>query len=231
MHTSTLTEPTSTCANSKGTLELGFWAGILATVLTLGFVVLAILGAPSGWEGIEAYANSYRFIQMAHFIPVILLTPVMVVLMCCIHQTAPEGDRAFTLAGIALAAVYAAIISSNYYLQLYVVRLNLLSGAHEGLSLLAMPNFHSAFFALETIGYAFLSLGTIMVSRAFHGAGRPAWIRRLFVSSGALGLAGAAVAPFDVPLVIFAALGLWSLFFPAATALVALDFKRRLRAA
>jgi hypothetical protein len=118
---------------------LGFWSALLATAFTIVFVVLALAFAP-----------------------------VVVILMTCIHYVIPENKKVFSFIGIAFSSVYAAIICTNYYIQLFVVRLNLINGTLEGLALLAMPNLHSAFFALETIGYSFLSLATL-VGQAFTG--------------------------------------------------------------
>jgi hypothetical protein len=66
---------------------------------------------------------------MASFIPAFLLAPTVVVLMACIHYVTPETRKVFNVIGLAFASVYAAIIPTNYYLQLFVVRLNLESGA------------------------------------------------------------------------------------------------------
>ena len=211
---------------SQPAITLGFWSAILSTVFTIVFVVLALVFTPEEWSGIVSYAKNFNFLQMANFIPVILLAPTVIVLMVCIHFVAPETKKVFSLIGIAFSSVYAAIICTNYYLQLFVVRLNLLSDTLDGLAILAMPNLHSIFFALETIGYAFLSLATLFVSPVFRGGKLEGWIRWLFIISGVLGIFGVLVAPFDQPILIFAGLGIWSLAFPISTALIGIFFKR-----
>ena len=209
------------------TIALGTWSAILATTFTVAFVVLALAFSPREWTGIAAYAEDFTFLQMANFIPVILLAPTVVVLMVCIHRVAPEARRVLSLIGIAFSSVYAAIICTNYYVQLFVVRLNLIHGDLDGLTLLAMPNLRSVFFALETVGYAFLSLATMFISPIFSGGRLEGWIRWLLIGSGALGIFGVVVAPFDRPMLIFAGLGIWSLAFPVATALMSVFFRRR----
>lgn len=207
-------------------LTLGYWSAILASFLTIAFIVLAFAFPVKEWTGIEAYAASFNNLRMANFIPVILLAPTVIVLMACIHYITPESKRVFTLIGIAFSCVYAAIICTNYFLQLYVVRLNLLNGTLEGIALLAVPNFHSVFFALETIGYAFLSLATLFVSPVFRGGGLENWIRLLFIIGGVVGIFGAIAAPFDQPYLIFAGLGIWCLAFPISTILITIFFKK-----
>jgi hypothetical protein len=211
-------------------ITLGFWSAILASVFTLSFVVLAIgstlVSPPKAWSGIQTYAENFNWLDMASFIPAIFLAPTMVILTACIHAVAPEKKQVFSLIGLAFMSVYAAIIPTNYYLQLFVVRLNLQSGTLDGLALLAQPNLHSIFFALETLGYAFLSLATLFVSPVFKGGKLAGWIRSLFIVSGAVGIFGVLVAPFDQPYLIFAGLGIWSLAFPISTILLSIFFRR-----
>jgi hypothetical protein len=207
-------------------ITLGFWSAILATAFTILWIVLALVPTTAEWSGIESYAKDFTFFQMANFIPVILLTLTIVIVMACIHCVAPEAKKVFTLVGVAFSSVYAAIICTNYYIQLFVVRLNLLKGDLDGLALLAHPNLHSVFFALETIGYTFLSLAILFASPVFGGGKLESWIRWLFIASGALGIFGAIVAPFDQPMLVFAGLGIWSLTFPVSTILVSLFFRK-----
>jgi len=223
--------PTCETATDRQTaITLGFWSAILASVLTIFFIVLAVgttlVSPPKAWSGIQTYAENFNLLEMASFIPAFLLAPTVVVLMACIHYVTSERNKVFTLIGLAFAAIYAAIIPTNYYLQLFVVRLNLESGTLDGLALLAQPNLHSVFFALETLGYAFLSLACLFVSQVFGGGKLESWIRGLFIVSGAVGIFGVLVAPFDQPYLIFAGLGIWSIAFPISTILLSVFFRR-----
>jgi hypothetical protein len=204
---------------------MGFWSSLSAAVCAVLFAVLALLFAPSGWSGMAAYAGEYSFLQMANMVPVIFMALAVVVVVSCLHYLTPESRRPASLAAVAFTAAYAVIICVNYYLQLFVVRLNLLSGEWEGLSLLAMPNLHSAFFALEAIGYAFMSLATLLIIPLIEGGTLARWIRALLLINAGLGLFAAVAAPFDQPALIFAGLGLWSLVFPAAMILLAVRFR------
>lgn len=211
-------------------ITLGFWSAILASIFTILFVVLAVGTSlafpPKAWSGIQTYAEHFIWLDMASFIPAFFLAPTMVILMACLHAVTPKSKQVFSQIGLVFASVYAAIIPTNYYLQLFVVRLNLQSGTLDGLALLAQPNLHSIFFALETLGYAFLSLATLLVSPVFEGGMLARWLRSLFIVSGAVGIFGVIVAPFDQPYLIFAGLGLWSLAFPISTFLLSIFFRR-----
>ncbi|GBO51506.1 hypothetical protein APA_470 [Pseudanabaena sp. lw0831] len=181
------------------------------------------------WNGIQTYAENFNLFDMASFIPAFFLAPTMVILIACINAIAPESKKIFSQIGLAFAIVYAAIIPTNYYLQIFVVRLNLQSGTLGGLSILAQPNLHSIFFALETLGYGFLSLATIFISLVFTSGKLEIWIRSLFIVSGAVGIFGVLVAPFNQPYLIFAGLGLWSLAFPISTILLSIFFRKYLK--
>ncbi len=207
-------------------LSLGAWSAVTATFFTLLFVLLMLVFAPAEWSGIEAYATTFASLEMAQFIPLILLAPTVVILMACIHHVSPDTKKVFSLASVAFSSIYAAIICTNYYIQLYAVRLNLLNVDLEGLYLLAIPNPRSIFVALETIGYAFLSLSMLLVSSIFTGGRLESWIRWLFIISGAFGLFSAIIAPFDQPILFYTGFGLSLLVFPMATFFVILFFKK-----
>ncbi len=206
---------------------LGFGSALLAAIFSLLFAVLAIAFSPPEWNGIEAYARRYDFLQMLNMIPVLVVPITVIVAMACIHSLAPESKKVFSLTAVALSAIYATIISVNYYIQLFVVRLNILSGDLDGLQLLAMPNLHSVFFALEVIGYMFLSLAMLFTLPVFGNGKLARWIRVFVIISSGLGIFGTIVALFDQPLLIFAGLGLWSLTFPIAMVLIARYFRER----
>jgi len=214
-------------------ITLGFWSAIFASVFAILFVLIAIATSlmfpMKAWNGIQTYAESFNFLDMASFIPAFFLAPTMIVLIACINAIAPTSKKIFSQIGLAFAIVYAAIIPTNYYLQLFVVRLNLQSGALEGLSILSQPNLHSIFFALETLGYGFLSLATLFVSLVFTSGKLEIWVRSLFIVSGAVGIFGVLVAPFDQPYLIFAGLGIWSLAFPISTILLSIFFRKYLK--
>ena len=222
-----------TTTDRQKVITFGFWSAILASVFAILFVLVAIATSlmfpMKAWNGMQTYVENFNFLDMASFIPAFFLTPIMVILIVCINAIAPETKKIFSHISLAFTIVYAAIIPTNYYLQLFVVRLNLQSSTLEELSILAQPNLHSIFFALETLGYEFLSLATLFVSLVFTSGKLEIWIRSLFIVSSAVGIFGVLVAPFDQPYLIFAGLGLWSLAFPISTILLSIFFRRYLK--
>jgi hypothetical protein len=213
-------------SDAKSTaIILGFWSSIFAAIFATLFAILAIAFSPSAWTGIEAYSRSMNILQMVNMIPVILLAFTVIVVMACIHYVAPESKKVFSLIAIAFTSSYATIICVNYYIQLYVVRLNIINGNLDGLSLLVMPNFYSVFFALEALGYSFLCIASLFIIPIITGGRLASWIRILLLISGVLGIFGTIIAPFDQPMLIFAGLGIWSIAFPIAMVLLGIYFR------
>jgi hypothetical protein len=219
-----------TTTDRQTAINLGFWSAIFASVFVILFVLVAIatslLFPMKAWNGIQTYAENFNFLDMVSFIPAFFLAPTMVILIACLNAVTPESKKIFSQISLAFTIVYVAIIPTNYYLQLFVVRLNLQDGTLEGLTILAQPNLHSTFFALETLGYGFLSLATLFVSLVFTNGNLEIWMRSLLIVSGAVGIFGVLIAPFDQPYLIFAGLGLWSLAFPISTILLSIFFHR-----
>ncbi len=206
-------------------IQLGFWSSLLTAIFTVMFAVSTFVFLAPDWKGIQSYASSFNSLQMIPVIPPIAFALTNIIVMVSLHYHVSEDRRIFTLLGIAFATIYATIICSNAYLQLFVVRLNILQGQLEGLALLAMPNLRSVFFGLEALGYGFLSVATLVVSPAFTGGRLANWIRGLFVVNGVIGIYGVIIAPLDNPVLILAGLGLWNLVFPVSMILLCIYFK------
>ncbi len=206
-------------------ITLGFWAALLTAIFVILFVISTFVFLPPDWHGIQSYAKSFNSLQLVPEIPCVVFAVTIIVLMVSLHYYVSEENRIFSLLGIAFAIIYATIIWSNAYLQLFVVRLNILQGQLEGLAVLAMPNLHSVFFALEAIGYGFLSVAVLAISPVFTGGRLANWIRALFIMIGVVGIYGMVIALFDQPVLILAGLGVWNLLFPISMVLLCIFFK------
>ncbi len=126
---------------------------------------------------------------------------------------------------MSFAIIYAAIVGLNYFLYLTVVRQN-----PQGYAWLTMDlRADSAFWALEVLGYTFMSLGALFVVPIFSGGNVERAIRWLFVVNGVANIvATLAVLLTANPLhiLVLVSLGVWSIAFPIATILLAVVFKR-----
>lgn len=192
--------------------KLGLWSAAFAAITELWFSIAfglyhPILYAP--WHGIKYYADNFKAEPfVAWILPCFLLTICFFTMMACLHVLTGDDKKIFSLLAVAFAAMYAAIISTCYYIQAVVVMHNLHSGLTDGLQLwlFAMPYPNSFPGALEGIGYLFMCLSLIFASRIFSGDRLCKWISRSLLFSGITG-----VLVFSNPL------------YPLPTAIVLID--------
>ncbi|MHB8758381.1 MAG: hypothetical protein ACYC6V_10255, partial [Bacillota bacterium] len=209
--------------------RVGFWAATLSTIFIVAFdvgvAVPALTVGMQPWQGIEAFAATYRQGGvLATVLPSLFLAPTFLILAAHIHTSTAAERKLWSLLGVAFATVYTVIISLNYLAQLTIVRWLLLRGETAGLSMLVMGNPASFFWALEVLGYAFMGLAGVFIALALPKGRLERWVGGLFIANALLEIPGTIVyvATADAfhPLIL-ASLGAWGVAFPAATALLA----------
>ena len=189
--------------------RLGSWTAILTVAVAAVFAAVAIPTPPRSGPFCGSACVPYPYVDVAQFapgdyfwlVPGILLAAIFVVLMGSIHAYAAEPKRIYSRIGLSFAAVYAVVILVDYFLQLTVVLPSLQAGETDGLSLFTEYNPHGLFIALESLGYAMLTIALLFAAPAFAGGRAERVIRWLFVSSFVLmvaAFAGLAVARRDL---------------------------------
>ena len=215
---------------NKMVSRIGFWSAILTTVWTIWFIVAFgyyMSSLPSEWPGIEAFAASFEPIPyIAWVIPCLLLALTFPVMISCIYFYASDDKKLWSLLGLVFAAMYGAILATNYWLLLTVVRESILSGYTEGLEWFVIGSPHSITNTIEGIGYGFMGLAAIFVSQVFGGNRLEIWLQRLFIVNGVAGIAGVILGGLGIIMATMVSLTVWCVTFPVATAMVAVLFKR-----
>jgi hypothetical protein len=215
------------------TLALGFWSAVLVLFFN---VLSSMLMIPSWflnpilpWQGIESYASTFDFFQIASMVPGFLVVIPFLPMVAAIHYSSPPDRRAYTMLGVAFASIGVAMLGFQYYSQFTVVRHNLMNGQDPALGLFVLGNPHSFFWPLETLGYGFMSLSTLFAAFAFSEGSLERWIRALMIFNGVLGIGGMIAYPLEIPTVaVLCGLSLWALAFPALSILLAIRFRRRM---
>jgi hypothetical protein len=160
---------------------------------------------------------------------VLLLTPSLflassfVILMVSIHYYASKDKKIWSHIGLTFAIIYAVLISIVYYVQLTVVVPHLLRGEADKIALLIFVPFNSFLYAIDVLGYSFMSLSTLFAAQVFEGEKLEHWIRRFLIANGLL-IPFLALQMFYPPLIYVATL--WAIIFPASTILLSILFKR-----
>jgi hypothetical protein len=215
-------------------LAIGFWSAVIITFFNVASSFLMIpswfLNPITPWHGIEAYASTFDFFQIASMLPGFLVVIPFLPMMAAIHYSSPPERRILSILGIAFAGISVAMLGFQYYSQFTVVRYNLISGEHQGLGLFVLGNPYSFFWPLEVLGYGFMSLSTLFVGFVFSIGVLERWIRGLFIINGVIGIAGILAYPLGISTIAFlSGLALWTFVFPASTILLAINFKRKMK--
>jgi len=178
--------------------RVGFWTAIqTATFAAAGFA-MGILTPPRSGVFCTGACIPYPYSDAAQFvpgdfrwmIPALMLTPLFLVLMACIHMTAPSGKKLYSLIGLCFATVSMAVVTLDYIVQRDVVQPSLLKGETVGVALISQYNPHGVFIAMEDMGYLALSAAFLCAALAIPRGGKlAAAIRWIFLVSGQLSFA------------------------------------------
>ena len=149
------------------------------------------------WTGVEAFARSYHPIQtLPYALGYILLVGFVMFAAAC-HALGDSSMRLRTTAALVFTGVYAALVFTNYTIQLgYVPRT--IAERPAFLGALTMSNPSSFAWFLEMFGYAAMGVATWLVAPLFGGGTRGTAVRALLIVNGVMSVAGAAcTAAFD----------------------------------
>lgn len=211
-------------AMSPSTQKLGFWSAALATVFAITYVVFQ-LAEWLGWLGSAGGAHSLS----TPLGIVLLLTPSLflgssfLLLMVCVHQVALPERKVWSAAAVAFATVYTVMISINYYVQLAWVGPRMMDGRFAGMEDFIFVPFDSFLYAVDILGYSFMSIATLFAAGVFSGPGAPGVARAFLIANGLL-LPFISLQMYWHSLIWIAAL--WAVTFPGATWAIAVIFRR-----
>ncbi len=171
--------------------RLGFWAAILTAIIAAVFFIAGILTPPrSGPFAPAANVVPYPYTDVAAFIPGdyywlypgILLAPLFVILMVCVHSYARSDRKLFSHIALSFAIIYATIILIDYVTQFTIVIPSILTNETAGLSLFTQYNPHGFFITFETLGYTMMSGAFLFIAAVFAGGRLERVLRWVFVA-------------------------------------------------
>jgi hypothetical protein len=209
---------------TQSTKALGFWSAVLATTFSIVYDVgqiaewLGLLGSGGGPESASTPLGLVVLLT-----PSLFLGSAFLVLMVSVHQAAAADRKTWSQAALAFATVYAVMISINYYVQLAWVAPRLAAGRTQGIEPFLFTPFDSFLYAVDILGYSFMSLATLFAARVFSGPGLEKVARRFLLANGLL-------IPFlllqmYVHWLLWIA-SLWAVTFPGSTWCLAVLFRR-----
>lgn len=209
---------------SAETRTAGLWSAVLATLFSIAYDIgqlaewLGLLGSHGGPE-----STSTPLGLVVLLTPSLFLGSSFLLLMIAVHRLTPAESRVWTHAAVAFATVYAVLISTVYFVQLTFVGPRLARGQAHGVEPFVFVPFDSYLYAVDILGYSFMSLATLFAGRAFKGRG-PARRARWFLTANGVLLPFIALQMYFHPLIWIASA--WAVTFPGSTWTLALLFKR-----
>jgi hypothetical protein len=162
-------------AASTAARRFGFWTALLTAAVTALAFGLAVTTLPVSGPFCTGGCVTYPYREVAALVPhdyiwmypAILLLGLFVVLMACIHQAAAEGRQLYSLIGLVFAAMAAAVLAIDYYIQIAALQPSIIRAEVEGLALVTQYNPHGIFIALEELGYLLMSLAFLFGGSSF----------------------------------------------------------------
>ena len=218
----------STPAATSAAATVGFRAAVVATLCSVVYDV-AQIAEWLGWLGSRGgpASSSTPLGIVVLLTPSFLLGSAFLVLLASIHQITPAERRVWSLAALGFGVMYAVLVSMTYFVQLAFVAPRLARGDVAGIEPFLFVPFDSFLYAVDILGYAFMSVATLFASRVFVGGGLPRVARRVLTANGLL-LPFLLLQMYWPPLIWGAAL--WAVTFPASTWTLAMLFRRGGRA-
>jgi len=188
--------------------KIWFWSSFLTAILNFWFLIAFALYQPilyAPWSGIDSYAESFKQLPfLAWVIPCFLLTLTFLTMIITIYILADEENKIWSLFALVFAVIYTTILSTNYYIQMAVVQHNLIHKMTDEMSLWLYANYYPYTIpgALEGVGYLFMCLSFLFVSKVFSQGKLERWIRWLFIATGISGLFVFTDPLFKLPLIL-----------------------------
>ena len=212
---------------SPSTRTVGLWSATLATVFSITYDVGQI-AEWLGWLGSKGGPESSSTpLGLAILLtPSLFLGSAFLVLIVSVHRLASPDRRIFSHAAVAFATMYAALISINYYVQLTWVAPRLAADRVAGMEQFLFVPFDSFLYAVDILGYGFMSVATLFAAMVFTGRGIER-LARWFLTANGLLLPFITLQMYWHWMIWIAAL--WGVTFPASTWTIATVFKRASR--
>ena len=197
---------------------------MLATVFSLVYVVCQ-LAEWLGWLGSKGGPENPSTLTGL----VVLLTPSLflgssfLVLVVSIHQLAVHEKRVWSHAAVAFGGAYTVLISIVYFVQLTLVAPRIAQGRTEGIEVFLFVPFDSFLYAVDILGYSFMSVSSLFAAQVLTGRGIER-IARFWLTANGLLVPCIALQMYFHPLIWIASL--WAVTFPASTWSLAILFHR-----
>jgi hypothetical protein len=130
--------------------------------------------------------------------PAMVLMLLFIAFIVSVHEYAPPTRKIFSLLGLCLSVIAAAVLLVTYFIQVTVMQPSLEKGQLDGWAILTMYNPNGVFIALEELGYLLMSLALFCLAPVFTGPNKVErairWLLVLSLAATVASLAGVSAA-------------------------------------
>jgi hypothetical protein len=177
-----------------------FRIGIAAAIITivgtlfsgpLAFLVVSSIQPQPAWSGAQTYVANYHPVQSITFYFGFLLLFGSVLMITTIYILDNKGIK--SLLALLFTSIGCGLIAFNYFTQATYIPALIRNYTHTLdpiITMFAVTNPYSLFWALEMWGYGFLGLGTLFASNFFSGHGIEKATKTIFMANGFVSLLG-----------------------------------------
>ncbi|HET9656182.1 MAG TPA: hypothetical protein VFP72_12570 [Kineosporiaceae bacterium] len=180
---------------ADGERRLLFWTALSTAAMAVAALALGITTLPHSGPNCRSACVGYPYTGGVAFVPrdfwwmypgSLVVLQAVALLMILPRRDGAAAALAARMS-VALAAIAAGVLVTDYGIQLTVVQPVLLKGETDGIGLLSQYNPHGVFIALEDVGYLLLGLAFAAVGVAAAARSRlERVVRGMFGAGGGL---------------------------------------------
>jgi len=171
--------------------KTGIISSIGILLFTLIFVILVFVFPAGEYETADQFISRYSPAMLFPVIPSLLIVLANIIFFVSLFYYADERVRPLALAGLIFGTAYAVCAGTNYFIQLTVVPQNIRLEQVSSVASFSMHVRGSFTYALDNLGYIFLSFSFLLFSGIFDLKGLQGYIKTAFIVYGITGLLGA----------------------------------------
>lgn len=169
----------------------GLTATISIILLTILFGIAIIIFPQQDFHTASSFMNEFSFRNLIPVIPGFLLVLANVPLFAALYFYTGSEKKITALAGILFGIGYMVCSGTNYFIQLGMIVRNIPGSGSGNIAPFLMANPGSFSYAIDNLGYLFLSVAFLFFSGIFSRQGLRSWIKAVFIIFGISGLLGA----------------------------------------
>lgn len=140
---------------------IGFYSSIVAATLNTVFLIFAVIEIIGEINNLQGF--SLKFLQM---FPSIFLAPTFIIVVVTLNNKIEKSKKIWTQLAIPFAIIYAVMVTIVYFVAMTIIIPEQMDETNKMVEPL-LYEFGSFLYAINVLGYGFMSLSTLFLSFAY----------------------------------------------------------------